>query len=217
MESPRTMFTSRALMEARGPILVLVLLIVAAAFWAWQAAAALGLLLLAVIAFFRDPGRVVPEDPRAIVAPADGKVVDVSTQREDLFLGAESTRVSIFLSVFDVHVQRAPVAGEIKLVRRAAGGFLDARDPRSSSANVSRAIGIEAPDGVRVVVRQLAGKIARRIVGWEETGAVLAKGQRVGMIRFGSRVELYLPPGTEVVVGLGASVRGGETVIARRR
>jgi phosphatidylserine decarboxylase len=211
------MFTTRALMEARGPILVLLMLGVAGAFWCWQAAAACGALLLAVVLFFRDPRRSIPRDPAEIVAPADGKVVDVSAQREELFLGSESTRISIFLSIFDVHVQRAPVAGEIKLVRRAPGGFLDARDPRSSAFNASRAIGIETPDGFRVVVRQLAGKVARRIVGWEETGAVLAKGQRVGMIRFGSRVELYLPSGTEVAVGPGVTVRGGETVIARRR
>jgi phosphatidylserine decarboxylase len=211
------MFTTRALMEARGPILVLALLAVAGAFWCWPAAAIPAVLLPAVIAFFRDPHRSIPADFRAIVAPADGKVVDVSYQREDLFFESETTRISIFLSVFDVHVQRAPIAGEIKLIRRSTGGYLDARDPRSSVANVSRTIGIETPDGFRVVVRQVAGMIARRIVGWEETGAVLAKGQRLGMIRFGSRVELYLPPGTEVVVKPGETVRGGETVLAQRR
>jgi phosphatidylserine decarboxylase len=211
------MFTTRALVEARVPGLILAILTIAGAFWCWPAAVLPGILLIAVLGFFRDPTRSIPEDPASIVAPADGKIVDISPRREDLFLAAESTRISIFLSVFDVHVQRSPVAGRIDLVRRDAGGFLDARDPRSGESNVSRTIGIETPDGFRVVVRQITGMIARRIVGWEETGAVLAKGQRLGMIRFGSRVELYVPAGTEVTVRPGQTVRGGETVIARRR
>jgi len=211
------MFTTRALMEARGPILVLVPLIVAGAFWCWPAAAFPALLLVAVLGFFRDPDRAVPEDPAVIVAPADGKVVEVTTMREEFFLAAEAIRISIFLSVFDVHVQRSPVAGTIRRVRREAGGYLDARDPRSSTANAARSIAIETQDGFRVVVRQLTGMIARRIVGWEEEGAVLAKGQRLGMIRFGSRVEIYLPAGTEVAVRPGQTVKGGETIVARRR
>lgn len=211
------MFTTRALLEASLPGLVLVILTIAGAFWCWEAAVLPAILLLAVLGFFRDPARTIPEDPAAIVAPADGKVVDISPRREELFIAGESTRISIFLSVFDVHVQRSPIAGRIDLVRRDGGGFLDARDPRSGEFNVSRTIGIVAPDGFRVVVRQITGLIARRIVGWEETGAVLAKGQRLGMIRFGSRVELHVPAGTEVTVRLGQMVRGGETVIARRR
>jgi phosphatidylserine decarboxylase len=211
------MFTTRALMEARGPILVLVPLIVAGAFWCWPAAAIPALLLIAVLGFFRDPDRAIPEAPAAIVAPADGRVVEVTTMREEFFLAAEASRISIFLSVFDVHIQRSPVAGTIRRVRREAGGYLDARNPRSSTANAARSIAIETQDGFRVVVRQLTGMIARRIVGWEEEGVVLAKGQRLGMIRFGSRVELYLPAGTEVAVKPGQTVKGGETIVARRR
>ena len=211
------MFTTRTLAEARGPILVLALLIVAAAIWHPPAAAVPALLLMAVLAFFRDPRRVVPDAPEAIVAPADGKVVEIAAMPEEFFLGAEAVRISIFLSVFDVHVQRSPVAGTIRKVRREAGGYLDARNPRASTLNAARSIGVETQDGFRVVVRQLTGMIARRIVGWEEEGAVLAKGQRLGMIRFGSRVEIYLPVGTEVTVDLGQTVKGGETIVARRR
>jgi phosphatidylserine decarboxylase len=211
------MFTSQALLEARGPILVLGVLAVAGILWypilAWIALA----LLIAVLLFFRDPARHPSEDPRAIVSPADGTVVEISPAREEEFLKSETIRISVFLSVFDVHVQRAPIEGEIRFVRRERGSHLDARDPRSGAANESRTVGIQAPDGFRVGVRQIAGKVARRIVGWEERGAVLAKGQRIGMIRFGSRVELYLPPETEITVKTGQHVRGGETIIARRR
>jgi phosphatidylserine decarboxylase len=211
------MFTTRTLLEARGPILVLLSLAILGAFWSLLAAAVPVALLVLVLVFFRDPTRRVPDDPDAVVSPADGTIVEITPVREEIFLGSDATRVSVFLSILDVHVQRAPVQGTIRLVRRESGRYLDARDPRSGSANESRAIGIESMDGFRLLVRQIAGKIARRIVGWEEAGAALAKGQRVGMIRFGSRVELYLPPGTDIAVRPGEHVKGGETIIARRR
>jgi phosphatidylserine decarboxylase len=210
------MFTTRTLIEARGPVAILILIAATGAIWAWPAAAIAIVLLAFVLAFFRDPTRRIPEDPKAIVSPADGTVVEVAPVAENLYLGAEAIRISIFLSIFDVHVQRAPIGGTIGLVRRDPGSYLDARDPSSGSKNESRTIGIDSGDGFRVLLRQIAGKIARRIVGWEDTGAALAKGQRVGMIRFGSRVELYLPAGTEVTARVGEHVKGGETIIARR-
>ncbi len=174
-------------------------------------------LLAFTISFFRDPERVVPGEPHSIVAPADGKVVEIRTAHEPHFLKSDTTMVAIFLSVFDVHVQRAPMAGEIKLVQYNRGKFLDARNPQASALNENRVIGIESPDGLRVTVRQVAGLIARRIVGWADTGAQLAKGDRIGMIRFGSRVELYLPAGVEVTVQVGKYAKGGETIVARRK
>ena len=186
--------------------MVLVMLSGAGALLARPAAAIPLILLILVLVFFRDPIRRVPDESGAIVSPADGRVVEVAPAREESFLKAEAIRISIFLSIVDVHVQRAPIAGEIKFVQRAPGRYLDARDSRSGSVNESRTVGIEAEDAYRVTLRQVAGKVARRIVGWEERGANLVKGQRVGMIRFGSRVELYLPLGTEVIVRVGQHI-----------
>jgi len=125
--------------------------------------------------------------------------------------------VAIFLSVFDVHVQRAPIGGTIKFVQYNKGKFLDARNPDASAKNENRVVGIESVDGFRVTVRQISGLIARRIVGWAGSGAAIAKGERLGMIRFGSRVELFVPPDTEIAVKVGDHARGGETIVARRR
>ena len=125
--------------------------------------------------------------------------------------------VAIFLSVFNVHVQRAPVAGQVGWVQYQPGQFLDARNPQAGAQNEARAIGLEEPDGTRYVVRQIAGLIARRIVGWVDEGATVEKGERLGMIRFGSRVELYLPATAAVQVRVGQTVAGGKDVIARKR
>jgi phosphatidylserine decarboxylase len=211
------MFTVRALREGAGPILILVLLTLGTGLVAWWFGAILGVVLLFAIAFFRDPDRPVPADPEAVLSPADGTVVDVTRQTEARFLGGESLRVAIFLSVFDVHVQRMPVSGGIRMVDYHPGRHLDARDGRATAMNESRFVGIEAEDGYRVAVRQIAGKVARRIVGWAGPGARLARGERLGMIRFGSRVEIFLPPDAQVLVTPGQHVKGGETILARRR
>ena len=158
----------------------------------------------------------MPPDPKLIVAPATGKIVEIKTVNEPHFLKGEATMVAIFLSVFDVHVQRAPIGGTIQFVQYNKGKFLDARNPNASLQNENRIVGIESADGFRVTVRQISGLIARRIVGWAGQGAPLAKGERFGMIRFGSRVELFLPPGTEIAAKVGDYARGGETIIARR-
>ena len=212
------MFTARTLLEGKWPILVLAALSAATIIGCpvrWAPILPLALLAFTV-SFFRDPEASVPHDKKLIVAPATGKIVEIKTATEPHFLGGEATMVAIFLSVFDVHVQRAPIDGEVKFVQYNKGRFLDARDASASLENENREVGIESADGFRVTVRQIAGLIARRIVGWADKGAVLAKGERFGMIRFGSRVELYLPPGTEIAAKVGDYAKGGETIIARR-
>jgi phosphatidylserine decarboxylase len=211
------MFTARALREGTWPMAMLAGLSTAGAIWCWPAGLVAGALLVFTIGFFRDPERVISADPQAIVAPADGKVMNIETVNEPQFLDGPATRVGIFMSVFNVHVQRAPIAGQIELIRYEKGRFLDARDPQAALTNENRFIGLEAADGYRVAVRQVAGLVARRIVGWEGEGARVEKGQRIGMIRFGSRVELYVPASTEVIVPVGPSVKAGTTVLAPKR
>jgi len=214
-----SVFTARTLGEGKWPILVLAALSAATVIWcpvAWAPLLPLALLGF-TISFFRDPDRDVPADPKALVSPADGKVVEVKTVNEPHFLRGEAMMVAIFLSVFDVHVQRAPVAGVIKLVKYNRGRFLDARNPESATVNENRLVSIETADGLRVAVRQVAGFIARRIVGWGGEGARLTKGERIGMIRFGSRVELFVSKDCEIVAKVGDYAKGGETVLARRR
>jgi phosphatidylserine decarboxylase len=212
------MFTARTLLEGKWPILVLAALSAATIIGCpvrWAPILPLALLAFTV-SFFRDPEASVPHERQLIVAPATGKIVEIKSVREPYFLNSEATMVAIFLSVFDVHVQRAPIDGEVKFVQYNEGRFLDARDANASLENENRVVGIESADGFRVTVRQIAGFIARRIVGWADKGAVLAKGERLGMIRFGSRVELFLPPGTEIAAKVGDYAKGGETIIARR-
>ncbi len=212
------MFTVRTLLEGKWPILVLTALSVATIFGCpvrWAPILPL-VLLVFTISFFRDPEANVPADPKLIVAPATGRIVEIKTVNEPQFLKGEATMVAVFLSIFDVHVQRAPIGGTIRLVQYNKGKFLDARNPNASLQNENRIVGVESTDGFRVAVRQISGLIARRIVGWVGPGAPLAKGERFGMIRFGSRVELFLPPGTEIAATVGDYARGGETIIARR-
>jgi len=168
------------------------------------------------INFFRDPERAIPADPRAIVSPADGKVVEVRGAREEKFLGAEATLVGIFLNVFDVHVNRAPIAGEIKLSEHVPGAFLNALNPASALRNEHQILGLQ--DGAfRVTVRVIAGVIARRICVWSRVGDRVEKGQRFGMIRYGSRAEVYLPAGCEPAVKVGDRVKGGASILGYRK
>lgn len=215
------MFTARTLREGKWPILIFVALTLVflpqTRWWSWTLSSVSLILLLFTISFFRDPTRVLPADPKAIIAPADGRIVEIKTVNEPHFLNGPATMVAIFLSVFDVHVQRAPIDGEIKFVQYNKGKFLDARDVNASLQNENRVVGIESPDGFQVTVRQIAGLIARRIVGWADKGAKLRKGERLGMIRFGSRVELFLPQGAEIAAKVGDYAKGGETIIARRK
>lgn len=211
------MFTTRTLRQGFVPLAILGLLTVLGVIWCLPVAIVGFLLLAFTVSFFRDPPRQVLPDPQTIVSPAEGRIVEVRPAREPHFLHSEGPMVAIFLSIFDVHVQRMPIAGEIKLTNYQAGKFLDVRHADASGVNECQLIGIEAPDGFRVAVRQIAGLIARRIVLWTALGERLAKGERFGMIRFGSRVEIYLPADVEILVKPGDYARGGETIIARRK
>ena len=204
------MFTARTLLEGQWAIIILLLLnTTGVVLRCWPVSAVALVLLVFTIWFYRDPTAKIPADDKVIVAPATGKIVEITPV-------GDTTMVAIFLSIFDVHVQRAPIAGTIKAVEYRPGKFLDVRNPQASATNEHREIVIESADGYRVTVRQIAGLIARRIVGWCGAGATLAKGERFGMIRFGSRVELSLPAGTEIVAKVGEYAKGGETIVARR-
>jgi len=172
------------------------------------------LALLFTFYFFRDPERIPPPGETIAVAPADGLVTAVDEVEEEEFLKTKVRRISIFLSVLDVHVNRAPLAGEVLHSEPKPGRYLDARDPLSSLLNVSRSWVFSGPAGT-VLVRQITGAIARRICPWAVVGDRLARGERFGMIRFGSRTELLLPLDAEVLVQPGDRVRGGETPVAR--
>src|SRR2546421_6493858 len=172
------------------------------------------LLLLCTVAFFRDPEREVPSDPDLIVAPADGTVMDIVELPETELLKNKTRRVGIFLSIFDVHTNRAPIGGRVVYRQRHPGLFLDARRADCSEKNESITWAFENPR-VTLVARQITGAIARRIVAWANVGDELKKGDRFGMIRFGSRTELYLPLSATVLVKEGDHVAGGSTPIAR--
>jgi phosphatidylserine decarboxylase len=171
-------------------------------------------LILYTLLFFRDPDRTIPADPNAIVAAADGVVKDISEVEETEILKTKMRRVGIFLSVFDVHTNRAPFDGRIIYRQHHEGLCLDARNPDCSEKNEAMTWAFENPRAT-LVVRQLTGAIARRIVAWADVGDQLAKGERFGMIRFGSRTEVYLPLAASVLVKVGEHVAGGSTIIAR--
>jgi len=175
----------------------------------------LALIGLLVLYFFRDPVRVPPEDPRAVVSPADGKVTHVDEVQQIDFLGVPARRIGIFLSVFDVHLNRAPIDGEVVWTNRRPGRFLNVLNPESLRVNESNWIGIRRGDGLAVVVRQVSGAIARRIVCPLAPRAVVKRGQDIGMIKLGSRTEFYIPSdaGFESAVKVGDTVRAGKTVI----
>ncbi len=200
--------------EARWILLFFALLAVAgAAFspWLWWF---FFLLFLFTVGFFRDPERMVPPDPNLIVAAADGTVVDIVESDENQVLKTRTRRVGIFLSIFDVHTNRAPIDGRVIYCQHREGLCLDARRADCSEKNESMTWAFENPR-VTIVVRQITGAIARRIVAWAQIGDELRKGERFGMIRFGSRTELYLPLNAEVLVKTGDHVLGGSTIIAR--
>lgn len=164
--------------------------------------------------FFRDPERTVPQDPDVIVSPADGKVVLVDEVREDKFLGRTAKRVGIFMNVFDVHVNRSPLAGTVVTSSHQAGGY-KAAQRQAAEANEQQATLLEGEEGQRVLVVQIAGLLARRIISYVQPGQKLAKGQRLGMICFGSRVDVYLPPEAELLVKAGDRVQAGSSILAR--
>lgn len=180
--------------------------------WLARPAWAIAPLLLAVffLWFFRDPERDVPQAAGAIVSPADGKVTEVSVVDLD---GEKRTRISIFLSVFDVHVNRSPISGVIREVHYRRGKFLNAMDAASASDNEQNIVSVDG-DGHSVVFKQIAGLLARRIVFHPKVGDRLERGQRVGLIKFGSRTDIFLDPAAEMQVKTGDRVRGGSSILA---
>ncbi|WP_163271563.1 phosphatidylserine decarboxylase [Chelativorans alearense] len=183
----------------------------------WEPLFWIGMLLTAWCAyFFRDPARVTPVDDRLVIAPADGAVSSVgpATPPAELGLGAgEMMRISIFMDVFSCHINRAPVRGRISLIEHRKGRFLNADLDKASSENERNSLVIESPHGPIPVV-QIAGLVARRILCWAEAPGEIAVGERFGLIRFGSRVDVYLPQGARPRVAVGQTAIGGETVIA---
>ncbi|HSI12387.1 MAG TPA: phosphatidylserine decarboxylase family protein [Chthoniobacter sp.] len=172
------------------------------------------LLVLFCINFFRDPDRPVPPGEEVVVAAADGVVADIVEIEEDEVLKTRCRRVGIFLSVFDVHVNKAPIAGKITYLQHHPGLYLDARNPECSIKNEALTWAIEGSKAT-LVIRQITGAIARRIVPWSKVGDQVEKGFRFGMIRFGSRTEIYLPMNATVEVKVGDRVVGAQSVIAR--
>ncbi|MGH9775560.1 MAG: phosphatidylserine decarboxylase family protein [Candidatus Acidiferrales bacterium] len=178
--------------------------------WAW-AAGVLIILGLFVLFFFRDPDRAIPDAPGLVVSPADGRVMEVV---QEAFDARPGRRVSIFLSVFNVHVNRSPVAGEIREVSYRQGRFYAAMRSRASAENEQNVIRIATPAG-EMAFKQIAGWIARRVLFWKSAGVRVVRGERVGMIRFGSRVDVWLPLEAEILVRPGQNVAGGSSVLAR--
>ena len=187
-------------------------------FLLWPPLAWIAALVTAWIAyFFRDPARVTPLREGLVVAPGDGRVSAIERVRPPMELGlgeAERLRISIFLSVFDVHINRAPVAGRITRSIYVPGSFLNAALDKASEENERRSLVITTAGGTEIAVVQIAGLIARRIVTFLNEGDSVGAGQRFGLIRFGSRVDLYLPPGRGTLVAVGQRAVGGETVLA---
>ncbi len=181
--------------------------------WWWLAVLAL-LLVIFCLNFFRDPERPAPADPLAIIAAADGTVADIVEIEETEVLHRPQKRVGIFLSVFDVHTNRAPIDGKVTYLQHHAGAFHDARHAKATTDNEAMTWAFAGAQAT-LVVRQITGAIARRIVPWAKLGDELRKGERFGMIRFGSRTEVYFPVECEITVKLGDKVKGGETIIAR--
>jgi phosphatidylserine decarboxylase len=214
--------------EGRKFGLIAALACAIAAYWAWETLAwPLAALTLGILAFFRDPERVVPRDDVSIVSPADGLVTLIAKVRPPRELTVEDgsgiaglddapvTRISVFMSVFDVHINRAPVGGTVRRTIYIPGKFMNADLDKASEENERHHMLIERADSRMIGFTQIAGLVARRIVPFVKPGDMLACGQRVGLIRFGSRVDVYLPAGTEPLVLLGQKVIAGETVLAR--
>ena len=203
-------------------VLACVAAVVLAALWArsggWgvrSAAPALFVALTLFVAyFFRDPERTIPPDPDVVVSPADGRVMSVGRVDGEDFMAGTATRVTIFLNIFNVHVQRAPLGGRVGHYAYHPGRYLPAWREEASSDNERASLGLETDAGP-LLVRQIAGLVARRIVTYPREGDTVIRGDRIGLIRFGSRVDLFLPPDWPVTVEAGDAVRGGETVVAR--
>lgn len=163
--------------------------------------------------FFRNPRRIPPEDEKAIVSPADGKIIKVAHIPENDFFSGPCRMVSVFMNVFDVHVNRAPYSGTIEAIQYSKGSFFSANLDKASDLNEKNMVFIRSDEGERILTVQIAGLIARRIVCWVKEGMRIQKGERFGLIRFGSRLDVYLPEDSIIAVRVGDRVRAGETTI----
>jgi len=177
--------------------------------WAWF----FSLLTVFVISFFRDPERSIPGGENAILSPADGKIIRIEPCVEERFLKGPAIKVSIFMSVFNVHVNRIPLSGRIAEVAYRPGKFVSANLDKASAANEQNALLLETAGGTRLMFVQIAGLIARRIVCCVKKGDPVERGRRFGMIRFGSRVDVYLPPNVQIQARLGQKAYGGQTIL----
>jgi phosphatidylserine decarboxylase len=173
--------------------------------------AILCVLAVFIFYFFRDPDRAVPRDDSALVSPADGRVVVVTDEEN---AGRPGKRISIFLAIWNVHVNRSPAAGTITRLDYRPGKFLPAWDPKASLQNEQNIFTLATPTG-DIEFKQIAGWIARRVVSWKKPGDIVARGERIGLVRFGSRVDLWIPGDSEILVKMGDTVKGGSSVLAR--
>lgn len=205
------------------PFITIAFVLVAVAGWAalhfrswplWLLAFVLIVLALWCAYFFRDPERTGPRGPNLVIAPADGKVLLITNVDEPRFIEGQATRISIFMNVFNVHVNRYPVGGRVDFTWYNKGKFLNAAAEKSSLENEQMSVGITTPAGVRILTRQIAGLIARRIVTYSKPGDIAQQGERFGIIRFGSRVDVFVPTTAIIKVKLGDMTTGGTTVIA---
>ncbi|MGZ3514792.1 MAG: phosphatidylserine decarboxylase family protein [Thermodesulfobacteriota bacterium] len=195
----------------------MVLITVILAIVGWKVWMSLGILLSLFIAyFFRNPRREIPDLQNIVLSPADGRVVYVGECEEDRFLKEKALKVSIFMSLFDVHLNRAPVSGKVLERNYLPGRFLAANVEKSSLLNEQNAVLLETKDRSKILLVQIAGFVARRIVCYAKAGDTLGKGEIFGLIRFGSRVDLYLPPEVKPLVRVGQHVKGGESIIGYR-
>ncbi len=182
--------------------------------WAlWLLAFVLTLLVLWVAYFFRDPERTGARGDRLVISPADGRVIDISEVEEPAFLQGRAIRISVFMNVFNVHVNRYPVSGAVTYVQYNEGKFLNAAADKASLENEQMSIGVQTARH-KVLFRQIAGLVARRIVTYSQVGDTATQGERMGLIRFGSRVDVFVPVGSTVKVQLGQKPQAGTTVLA---
>ena len=181
---------------------------------AWFAYLLLGVITVLVVQFFRNPQRNTVLDPQRIIAPADGQVVIIEKVREPEYFGDERLQISIFMSPINVHVNRNPVSGVVSYFRYHTGDYLVAWHPKSSTLNERTTVVVRAQNGQEVLFRQIAGALARRIRWYVAEGDTVKQGDEFGFIKFGSRVDVYLPPGAQPLVRVGQKVSGGETYLA---
>jgi phosphatidylserine decarboxylase len=170
-------------------------------------------LTLFVTNFFRNPERTIPTDTNAVVSPADGRVLKIEDVEGNGLITGKCKKVSIFMNVFNVHVNRTPYTGTVKTIRYEEGKFFNASLDKASSLNEKNSVLVQTSDGREILTVQIAGLVARRIVCWVKEGMNIERGERFGLIRFGSRLEVFMPVDTEILVSVGDKVRAGETKI----